>query len=60
MFQDELEGGKKSQIYSIPFEQLSGFKINFHKSKLFCLGKAQERSSDYTTIHRLNGMKEKV
>ena len=24
------------------FEQLSGLKINFHKSELYCLGKAKE------------------
>jgi hypothetical protein len=29
------------------FEQLSGLKINFHKSELFCFGKAKEMESDY-------------
>ena len=25
------------------FEELSGFKINFHKSEIFCLGEAKEK-----------------
>jgi hypothetical protein len=28
-------------------EQLSGLKINFHKSEIFCFGKAKEDESDY-------------
>jgi hypothetical protein len=29
------------------FEQLSGLKINFHKSELFCFGKSKDMESDY-------------
>jgi hypothetical protein len=29
------------------FEQLSGLKINFYKSEIFCFGKAKEDESDY-------------
>jgi hypothetical protein len=32
------------------FEQLSGLKINFHKSKLFCFGKAKEDEDNYRHI----------
>jgi hypothetical protein len=32
------------------FEQLSGLKINFHKSENFCFGKAKEVESDYRNI----------
>jgi hypothetical protein len=32
------------------FEQLSGLKINFHKSKLFCFGKAKDHQNDYKEI----------
>ena len=29
------------------FEQLSGLKINFHKSKIFCFGEANEFEDQY-------------
>ena len=29
------------------FEQLAGLKINFHKSRLFCFGKAKEEQDTY-------------
>ena len=32
------------------FEQLSGLKINYHKSELFCFGEAKEVESDYMNI----------
>jgi hypothetical protein len=32
------------------FEQLSGLKINFHKSELFCFGKAKEDEDNYRHI----------
>ena len=32
------------------FEQLSGLKINYHKSELLCFGKAKEVESDYMNI----------
>ena len=32
------------------FEQLSGLKINFHKSKIFCFGKAKEEEDQYKQI----------
>jgi hypothetical protein len=32
------------------FEQLSGLKINFHKSELYCFGKAKEQQEDYRHI----------
>jgi hypothetical protein len=32
------------------FEQLSGLKINFHRSKIFCFGKAKEEENSYKTI----------
>ena len=30
------------------FEQLSGLQINFHKSEIFCFGKANELQDQYT------------
>jgi hypothetical protein len=32
------------------FEQLSGLKINFHKSELFCYGVAKANQLKYTQI----------
>jgi hypothetical protein len=32
------------------FEQLSGLKINFHKSKIFCFGKAKEYEVFYSQL----------
>jgi hypothetical protein len=32
------------------FEQLSGLKINFHKSELFCFGKAKEIEEEYKIL----------
>jgi len=32
------------------FEQLSGLKINFHKSKIFCFGKAKEHELFYSQL----------
>jgi hypothetical protein len=32
------------------FEELSGLKISFHKSELFCFGKAKEVESDYINL----------
>jgi hypothetical protein len=32
------------------FEQLSGLKINFHKSELFCFGKAQDEVNAYDDL----------
>ena len=36
-----LEQAKNLKLLLCAFEQLSGLKINFHKSKLFCFGEAQ-------------------
>jgi hypothetical protein len=32
------------------FEQLSGLKINFHKSEIFCFGKAKDYENEYKQI----------
>jgi hypothetical protein len=33
------------------FEQLSGLKINFRKSEIFCFGKAKEEEEEYKNIY---------
>jgi hypothetical protein len=32
------------------FEQLSGLKINFHKSEIYCFGRAKEIEEDYREL----------
>ena len=32
------------------FEQLSGLKINFHKSEIFCYGEAKQYETEYTEM----------
>jgi hypothetical protein len=36
------------------FEQLSGLKINFHKSEIFYFGEAQESIDQYTKLFSCN------
>jgi hypothetical protein len=37
----DLQKARPLKLILSPFEQLSGLKINFHKSELFCFGDAQ-------------------
>nr|ABA95978.2 retrotransposon protein, putative, unclassified [Oryza sativa Japonica Group] len=43
----DLEEAKNLKLVLSTFERLSGLKINFHKSELFCYGKAKEVEKDY-------------
>ena len=38
----DLEHAKELKLVLSAFEQLSGLKINFHKSELFCYGKDKD------------------
>jgi hypothetical protein len=38
----DLENALNMKLILCIFQQLSGLKINFHKSKLFCFSKAKE------------------
>jgi hypothetical protein len=39
------------------FEQLSGLKINYHKSELFCFGDAKDQELQYEqTVWMLKGV----
>ena len=38
----DIEKAKNMKLILSAFEQLSGLKINFHKSELFCFGGAQD------------------
>jgi exonuclease III len=50
----DLEQAKNLKLLLCAFEQLSGLKINFHKSEIFCYGAAKEVESYYTTLFGCN------
>jgi hypothetical protein len=41
----DLEKAMNMKLILCIFEQLLGLKINFHKSEIFCSGKAKEQES---------------
>ena len=45
-----LEKAVNLKLILCIFEQLSGLKINFHKSEIFCFGKAKEEEEQYRQI----------
>jgi hypothetical protein len=45
---DDLEGAKNMKLVLCAFEHLSGLKINFHKSELFCYGAAKQTELEYS------------
>jgi hypothetical protein len=46
----DLEKARNLKLILAAFEQLSGLKINFHKSELFCFGEAQNDTPLYTEL----------
>jgi hypothetical protein len=42
----DLEKARNLKLILAAFEQLSGLKINFHKSELFCFGEAQDSTAE--------------
>ncbi|WVZ87298.1 hypothetical protein U9M48_033955, partial [Paspalum notatum var. saurae] len=46
----DLEKAKNMKILLCVFEKLSGLKINFHKSEIFCFGQAQECENAYSEL----------
>jgi hypothetical protein len=46
----DLEKARNLKLILAAFEQLSGLKINFHKSELFCFGEAQDSVADYVEL----------
>ena len=45
-----LEQAQNLKLILCTFEQLSGLKINFHKSELFCFGEAKEFEDHYMQL----------
>jgi hypothetical protein len=51
LFMDHnIEQATHMKLLLCVFEQLSGFKINFHKSELFCYGETKECEEHYTEL----------
>jgi hypothetical protein len=48
----DLEQDVNMKLLLCAFELLSGLKINFHKSELFCYGEAQQMEGQYTSLFR--------
>jgi hypothetical protein len=46
----DLEKVRNMKLFLSAFEQLSGLKINFHKSEVFCFGQAKDHESQYEEI----------
>jgi hypothetical protein len=45
-----LERALNMKLILYMFEQLSGLKINFHKSEIYCFGEAKELEGNYTEL----------
>jgi hypothetical protein len=50
----DLEQAKNLKLLLCAFEQLSGLKINFHKSEVLCYGAAREMEASYTSLFGCN------
>jgi hypothetical protein len=44
----DLEKTRNMKLLLCAFKQLSGLKINFHKSKIFCFGETKDSIAQYT------------
>jgi len=48
--EDDLDEAKNLKLVLVAYEKLSGLKINFHKSELFCFGAAKSHALEYKRI----------
>jgi hypothetical protein len=48
--EDDLEEARNLKLVLVAFEKLSGLKINFHKSELFCFEAAKDRGKEYVEL----------
>jgi hypothetical protein len=46
----DLEKAKNLKVLLCAFEKLSGIKINFHMSEMYCFGEAKEVQDQYLAI----------
>ena len=50
LMEDDLEKASNLKLLLCAFEQISGLKINFHKSEVFCFGQAQNSLNQYLDL----------
>jgi hypothetical protein len=50
LLQNNFEQARNLKFILCLFEQLSGLKINFHKSEIYCFGRAKEREVEFERI----------
>jgi hypothetical protein len=50
----DLEKARNMKLLLTAFEQLSGLKINFHKSEVFCYGEATNYEEEYMDLFGYN------
>jgi hypothetical protein len=50
LLEDNLDQARNLKIIICLFEQMSGLKINFHKSDIYCLGEPSDREGDFERI----------
>ena len=48
--ENDLQKAANMKLILCLFEQLSSLKINFHKSELFCFGRAKENEDQYRQL----------
>ena len=48
--EQDLANVRNMKLVLCLFEQLTGLKINFHKSELFCFGRANEEQEPYRKL----------
>jgi len=48
--ENNLDQAVNMKLLLCAFEQLSGLKINFHKSEMFCFGEAKNQQCIYSQI----------
>jgi hypothetical protein len=53
--EDDLVKAKGLRLVLSAFEKISGLKINFHKSELFCFGEAKNKIEEYILAFRMQG-----
>ena len=46
----DIDKAKNTKLLLYIFEQLSGLKINFHKSEIFCFGQAKQHELMYSSL----------
>lgn len=48
--EDDHDKARNSELLLLDFEQMSGLKINSHKSEFFCFGEVKEADTQYADL----------